>query len=298
MQGNTRKTRPDLVVLLLTTGMLIMGCTRTAVPLSELETILQPAQTEVVPSGPSIQSGDYAVVWVPEGDKLTVHNPAGIAGDLVAELPYDQIGVVTTGQSTALGSSNWVEIETFGDIRGWVNAWNLTEFVTPEDFCADPRVNQVVDQFLQSITDQDGSSLQALSNPKRSLIIRNNWWNPDIQIPSAELQEIYQDPRELEWGVLRGGDFRITGSFKDVIYPLFADVFNADNQQACNQLLVGQATGEAIWPSEFKRINYLAFHRPAETGGNPFDWQTWVFGFEYIGGVPYLTMLIHYQGDV
>ncbi len=290
---------------LLTSGSLVLlfvlsGCTRTAIPLNSEQTALTAtAITEQeLDASPLDTEGEYAVVWIPLEEKLKVYNPAGIAGNLVDELPYDQGGIHLTGNSTALGSSKWVEIIVMGDDPGWVNAWNLTENVDTTIFCDDPQVLIRLQELKDALESGDGVLLAQGINPSRGLIIRHDWWNPEVIIPQDAIPTLFQDFHEIDWGVLSGGDFQILGSFKDVLYPSLAAALQDEQDPVCNVLPIGTTSREAIWPSEYSSLNYNAFHLPAPEDGNQFDWQTWVVGFEYIEGIPYITVLLQYRGDV
>ena len=279
---------------------LLCGCTRTAIPLDggQIALTATAIMMEEVESVPLPSSGEQAVVWIPEEETLKVHNPAGIAGDLVDELPYNQGGIYLTGERTRLGSSEWAEIAVMGEVLGWVNAWNLTEKIVSEAYCADPQIAARIVQFIEATASQDGASLSSIVNPFRGLVLRHDWWNPDVIITPEEAETLFEDYHEIDWGMIRGGEFEILGSFQEVLYPPLNDVLQSGVAPQCNDLPSGTTSIEAIWPSEFNSINYHAFHVPAPAEGNPYDWQTWVAGFEYIGGIPYLTVLVQYRGDI
>jgi hypothetical protein len=278
----------------------LSACTRTAIPLNSDQTALTATAftQQELDAIPLETEGEYAVVWIPLEEKLRVYNPAGITGNLMDELPYDQGGIHLTGNSTALGSSQWVEITIMGDDPGWVNAWNLTESIDPAIFCNDPQVLIRLQELEDAFEREDGNLLAQGINPSRGLIIRHDWWNPEVIIPQDSIPNLFQDFHEIDWGVLSGGDFQILGSFKDVLYPSLATALQEDQNPVCNVLPSGTTSLEAVWPSEYSSLNYYAFHLPALEDGNQFDWQTWVVGFEYIGGVPYITLLLQYRGDV
>ncbi len=280
--------------------LLLSACTRTAVPLNSDQTALTAtAVTQLeLETQPLETEGEHAVVWISLDEKLKVYNPAGIAGNLVDELPHDQGGIILTGNSTRLGSSLWVEITVMGGDPGWVNAWNLTENIDATTFCNDPQVMVRLQEFTDAIASEDGLLLAEGINPARGLVVRHDWWNPEVIIPQENIETLFEAYHEIDWGVLSGGDFQILGSFGDVLYPSLAETLQEDQNPVCNVLPSGTTSREAIWPGEYSSLNYYSFHVPAPEGGNQFDWQTWVIGFEYIGGVPYITVLLQYRGDV
>ncbi len=288
-------------------GMLLLAglaaaCTREAVPVAALQTPIvetaPPEATETLPPVTVVVQG-YAVAWVPEGENLKIHNPAGIAGDAVGELAYNERGIRLTGNTSSLGSSNWVEIIDARGRQGWVNAWNLTEYVPSEAFCADERARAAFSAAVQALRSGDGASLARLVNPARGLIIRHGWWNPEVIVSPSEVEGILSSHQDRAWGTVGGGGFTIQGSFREIILPELAKTLMDDSGRVqCDELELGRTVEQVGWPGEYADLHYFAVHRPPPENGNPFDWQTWGFLFEYIQGQPYLTGLIHFYPDI
>lgn len=276
----------------------LASCTRAAVPLDATQL---PQATQIGGYGTPVEligSGRYSIVFVPEGESLAMHNPAGEAGSVVGDLANDQSGLRRTGNQTQLGSSTWVEILVPGGKRGWIKAWNLTESITAGEFCNDGRVLEKLGHAVAAFDAMDGKALSEVVNPQRGLIVRHDWWNPEILYSPDRVAEIFEDPTPLEWGKLSGSDFEIEGPFVEVISPLLADVLTDEPPAICDQLPAGTTSRPASWPPEYHALHYYAFHREAPRDGNPFDWRTWAFGFEYLDGEPFLTLLVHYHGDI
>ncbi len=280
-----------------------ISCSQAWVPISSLPTktptvsetpTLEPTATQE--QGPETVA--YAVVWVEDGSTLPVRKPAGISGSAVSELAFNQRGIRLTGSSTRLGSSTWFEIFTPGGETGWVNGWNLTQDIQGSEFCVDTRVTGLFESFQQAISEQNGQLLAKLVNPDRGLTIRHDWWNPDVLILPEDVEGVYADLSEIDWGVLGGSEFSIRGSFLQIIVPQLDDVFMHSPQMSCNAMLTGVTSKDVPWPSEFTNMNYYAFHRPSPEGGNQFDWRTWTLGIEYVDSQPYLSLLIQYRGDI
>ena len=282
-------------------SFVLASCTRTTIPL--LPTSVGSTEIPHVNPTPLVfstfePSGMYAVVGIPEGEVLPLRNPAGISGSIVIELAYDARGITATGNVTNLGSSIWMEIQVPDGSRGWVNSLNMTEDVNQEQFCHDDRAVMVLDKSLQSIQKQDGDLLSQIVNPRRGLVIRHDWWNPEVNVPADSVSGIFDNLSEMEWGLLSGGEFKIQGSFKDIILPLLEDTVLNSPIPLCGELPSGTTSRPALWPTEYTSFNYFAIHRPAPDGGNSFDWRTWAFVFEYVDGQPFLTSIIHFHGDV
>ena len=288
-------------IIVVSISLLIASCTRTTIPLLPTSTVA----TEIPQANPTPlvfstfePSGMYAVVGIPEADVLILRNPAGITGSIVEELAFDARGITATGNVANLGSSIWMEIRTPDGSNGWVNSLNMTEDVSQAQFCQDTRAIVVLDQTLHSIQKHDGELLSQIVNPRRGLTIRHDWWNPEVIVPADSVSGIFDDGSDLEWGLLSGGEFRIRGSFKDIILPLLEDTVLKSPVPVCGELVSGTTLRPALWPKEYTSLNYFAIHRPAPEGGNSFNWRTWVFVIEYIEGQPFLTSIIHFHGDV
>ncbi len=284
-------------------GLFISACTRTLVPIGT-KTISLPTQTAqpqlLVSPSPTIETetDHYAIVWVGNEDTLIVRKPAGISGTAVSELAYDQRGIKLTGSSTRLGSSTWVEIYTPAGGTGWVNFWNLTEDVLPAQFCEDGRVNILLEDFIASLIDQDGEKLNRTVHPERGLVLRHDWWNPDVIFVPNSVKGLFSDLTEIDWGVLGGSEFHILGSFQQVIFPHVEDVFSVTPEVKCNEMIAGVTSQIAIWPTEFDNMNFYVFHRSSPEGGNKYDWRTLAIGIEYVNSQPYVSVVIQYRGDI
>jgi hypothetical protein len=293
--------RPVLLVGVLSAALLLGACTRALVPLGTTPIPLaSTAAAEATLAELSIPGSgiSYSVFGVPQDSHLIVRQPAGISGTVVAELPADMRSIDLTGQATSLGSSIWVEISVPSGSTGWVNLWNLTEDVEPEAFCQDPRVPALVDTFFAALRDRSGEALAQTVSPRRGLLLRHDWWNPEIVIPLSEVTDLMQRIDEVTWGVQRGSGAPIVGSFRDRILPDLDALLAAAPQQACNQLLSADTSIPAEWPDEYARMNFLSYHIPAPDPGTRFNWRSWALGVEYVDGVPFVAILIRYQGDL
>lgn len=240
----------------------------------------------------------FSAFGVPQDAHLLVRQLAGVSGTVVAELSADMRDIELTGQATPLGSSTWVEIVVPTGGTGWINLWNLTEDVEPDAFCQDPRVPALVDAFFAALRDRSGEALAQTVSPRRGLVLRHDWWNPEVVIPLSEVPDLMQRVDELQWGVQRGSEAPITGSFRDRILPDLDALLAESPQQACNQLLSSDTSVTAEWPGDYARMNFLSYHIPAPDPGTKFGWRTWAIGVEYVDGVPFVAILVRYQGDL
>ena len=287
--------------------VLLSACRQSVVPLPTASappaeiSVPSPSEAPITEPDPTaIPSAQvpYAVAWVPELEPLAVRQPAGITSMEVASLASDQRGLTVTGNTTQMGSSTWVEINLPEGGKGWVSRWNITEDVPGSSFCADPRVPELVNQFILALKERDGDKLHNLVNPKRGLIIRHDWWNPEVSIGFSSVPGIFLDPSPQTWGVNRDSELTIDGTFSDVMLPQLEDVFSVAPEFHCSELGVGSSAQDARWPSEYSNLNYISFHRAAPEPGSQLNWRTWALGIEYLDGMPYIALLVQYRGEI
>ncbi|MGH2619208.1 MAG: hypothetical protein ACRDHG_01385 [Anaerolineales bacterium] len=247
------------------------------------------------PTSVALSGLRYAVVWVEQA--LAVRQPAGITSSEIASLPADQRGIGVTGQSTLLGSSTWLEIFLPEGGAGWVNGYNLTEDVTSDAFCQDPRPVDLANRFILALQSESGLQLAQLASPKRGLIIRHDWWNPEVITELGSLSHLFQDAAGQDWGINRDSGLSITGSFGEVILPQLLDVFSAAPPFSCNRITTGSTAEDVAWPAEYTNLNFISFHRAAPSPSS-LNWRTWALGIEYVNGSPYLAVLVQYRGEI
>lgn len=259
----------------------------------------QATQTPIVVDN-SIQhlvDQEYAVIWVQAGENLALRTPAGISGTVVENFDWKMRGIELTGNTTLLGSSLWLEVISGEEAGGWVNSWNLTEAVSNSDFCSDSRVIDLLTTFRRRIEAKEYHNLTSLISPSRGLIIRLNWYSPDIIVSQEMVADLFSNVDEIEWGTMADSGLSVVGSFPEVINPKLIDVILQLPEYTCNHLQSGNTANELIWPDEFVNLNYYGAYRPA-TNGNEFDWRSWAIGIEYIQGDPYIAVMIHYSSEL
>ncbi len=295
---------PILVAL-----FLAAGCSRAEVPPEALFPTVTPTHGQVArpsvtveppptnPLGPTPEIAGYAVAWVPEGETLPVVEPAG-SGAVVDELDAADREIELTGNTTFLGSARWVEIRRSGGGTGWVRAWNLVEAVDPEGFCQDIRVLDLIVAFRRALEQRDGEALAALVSPRHGLVIRHDWWNPEVIVPPEEIADLLEGTRAYHWGEQLGTGFPIEGAFRQVILPQLEDVLVDEAEVHCQVLRVGATTRPAVWPSEYVNIPFYSLFRPPRVESNPYGWRAWALGFEYVNGQPYLVLLVQYRPEI
>lgn len=303
--STNRRSRGARLAGLLFAGLILTACTRASVPVQSIPTPYLPTPTIVIPTAtptetppPPTTGVEYAVVGVEETGQLPVRSNAGLSGVASGYLTPQQRGIHLTGNATLLGSSQWVEIVRADGRTGWVQASMLTEYVPPDQFCGDGRANAVVSAVSTAITERDGDALAALVNETRGLIIRVDWWNPEVQFSKEKTADLFADPTPVDWGTHFASNTPINGAFADIILPQLDDVLVGDPALTCDTLKFGSADQEIKRPTVYTNLNFYEFYRPAPEGGNEFNWRAWTILIEYIDGDPYLVGLVQYRPQV
>jgi hypothetical protein len=234
----------------------------------------------------------YRVAFVPDGEQLDVRAGAGTNHPLVGTIPPNVAAV----QSSSPPEADWVEI-TWQSLDGWTMRQFLTEEKGAQAFCSDAAARRIVDDFKVALQGRDGPLLARLVHPKRGLLVRLNWWNPEVRFSQPAVETVFNSDTSYDWGVEDGSGQSLVGSFKVVVQPLLEADFSGTPQVHCNNLVAGGSAGIIQLPFEYSAVNYYAIFRPP-AADSEFDWGTWVLGIEYWSGKPYLSFLVHYEWEI
>jgi hypothetical protein len=241
--------------------------------------------------------GSYTIVWAPADGSLPVREPAGTQGAVVDSLRRDQRGIRLTGRTTKLGSSDWVEIVRPGGGTGWVNAWNLSQDVSSAEFCADERVIDLIGRLRAAVAAKDGPALTELISPRHGLVIRLDWWNPEVAYPREAIPQLFSNQDSVDWGTDKGSGGLIQGAFSVVVLPALQSGLGAAGELGCNALASGETARPPQWPGEYANLNYYSIYSPASPLAR-FSWRTWAVGIEYVDSEPFVTVLVLYRGEI
>ena len=172
---------------------------------------------------------------------------------------------------------------------------------TPPPFCEDPRVQNFTEQFIWAIEEESGELLGYEITNRSGLNIRLEWWNTNVHFTKDEAVQLFENPTSYDWGIADGSGAPVQGSFMDVVQPKLLDVVEGDYVIRCDTLDFGVASGPSAglvsWPDDIPARHYMAIYRPAPAD-QEMDWRTWVLGFEYIDGIPYISYLVQYHWEI
>jgi predicted small lipoprotein YifL len=225
------------------------------------------------------------VALVPADDVLNVRQDpthlSPIVGMLLPGVIVERLGPEEIG-----GSSVWAQIETpFGGF--WVNDRFLAAHVTAGQFENDTRVEQLLDDFADTIAN-DGD-LRAVTS-RRGLYVSHH--AAPVRWPSDELGTILTDPTTYQWPSSAIGeddpefDQLPARTFAAAVADSFLSAYaDPDPIEAGN----GRLPAYAI-PFEFQSFNYIGVH---DSGDNPdyggIDWVTWYVSIDYEDGQPVIV---------
>jgi hypothetical protein len=91
-----------------------------------------------------------------------------------------------------------------------------------------------------------------------------------------------------------GSGLPVTGSFMDEVYPFLLQSLETEAHYACNQVLMAETSYPALWPDCYEAFNFYSAHSPLPDA-TELGWHTFLIGFEYVDGVPYIMSLVHFS---
>ena len=82
----------------------------------------------------------------------------------------------------------------------------------------------------------------------------------------------------------------------DEVYPLLLRSLDTESRYACNQVLVEETNYPALWPDYYQAFYFYSALSPLPDDSE-LGWHTFLIGFEYVDGVPYVINLVHYAWE-
>lgn len=161
-------------------------------------------------------------------------------------------------------------------------------------FCADGQVTALIDSLKTALQTSNGPKLAALVSPIHGMEVRYYRDGRVVNYDPTHAKFIFESTFQVDWGNSFGSGQPTVGSFHDVVLPALLEVFNTNYTLTCNQIQVGGTTYQAAWP--YSANYYSVYYGGTQVNGN-LDWHTWVIGFEYIGGKPYLYALMQFEWE-
>jgi hypothetical protein len=162
-----------------------------------------------------------------------------------------------------------------------------TDPTTHDAFCADTRIGQLLDQLQGSINQSSGDMFAGLVSPLHGVDIRLWAYSTAVNYNATGARSVFTSTDSINWGGGPSGTPDV-GTFKDIIQPKLAEVLNAPNMETyCDNLTKVYPLANP-WP--YPNYRYYNLYKPASSAF--FDFRTWLIGFEYVNGQPYISALV------
>jgi len=270
------------------------GAPGSAAPATPNASAVAPTAAQAAPAPSADHSAvRYAVFDVILGDVLNVRAEPNGKSKKVYSFSPEVTSITLTGRNQQNAGTPWVEVRFEGG-TGWVNRQYLTE-MHPGGGCNDPDLTAEIRKLMRAVADADGAALREIVSPARGLRVRYIWVNKPVTFPHAEVDGVFTSPVSKSWGTEQGtGDFppQITGTFRELVLPSLKETIAGKGaKEKCGEFLVGDAPSHIEWPAELSRLTQVSFYSP----GDGKDWKSWVAGFEYVDGKPFVSDLVGYR---
>jgi hypothetical protein len=269
--------------------------TETATPLpavpSSFPTTVAPSPSPAGNILPDSPSGPYAVVGVEPNDVLNIRSGPGVQNGVIDTFPAAFTGIQRSGPSANVDGALWVEVERAGGGRGWVNDLYLTEYL-PQTTTCDPQVMTLLSNLERAVNTADGVLLASLVSPKHGVDVWAYRSGVPINFDRAHIRWVFDSTYIHAWGMHTASGLEVSGSFRQVILPMLQDVYAAGYEIRCNERGV-PAWNISAWPERYTNYHVYKIYKPGSPGVD-LDYRIWLAGIEYLGGRPYLTVLINF----
>ncbi len=205
--------------------------------------------------------------------------------------------ITVTPQSTLIVPATFTPTPVLSVVEGSA----LTQPAAPTEspapivappFCDDPRGRELINSFRAAIASKDGPLLAALVSPSSGMDVRFYRDGNVVNYDAEHAKFVFETTFQADWGLSYGSGEPTFGSFHEIILPSLQQVFTSNAVIVCNQIKVGGATYQALWP--YAGMNYFSVHYPGTDQNGGLDWQTWAVGMDNIAGRPYLAALVHF----
>ncbi len=254
-----------------------------------------PTETATVTPTPSptpkpVKPVGYALVNVPPRGVLRMRSWAGTEYRIVGALAPQQKDVPLTGVTWGERPRIWYQVRRSGGGVGWISSYYVIEYVPPDDFCRDDRVDALLKDLTAAITNKDGDALSALVSPMHGMTVR-------LSPKGVAVNYLHYTPYlftstyPLNWGIPSAASRAVVGAFKDAFGPRLQAVFGAEYEKHCNDAGKISSVSQP-WPEEYANVNFYTLYVPPKEGESA--GRAWLVGVDYVDGEPYVFALLYY----
>ncbi len=176
-----------------------------------------------------------------------------------------------------------------------VTAAPVEQQVPSATFCADPQATALINSFKTALQTSNGPLLASLVSPTHGMDARLYRNGRVVTYDRAHAKFLFETTYSVDWGPAPGSGMETMGSFHHVIIPDLLDLFNKNYTATCNQIQVGGASYNAVWP--YSGVNFYSLYYPGTAANGNNDWHTWLIGMSYAGGKPYLYAIMQFKWE-
>ncbi len=238
----------------------------------------------------------YSVALLLPGQTANIRSAPGQDTPVIGTLKFTDGFISGTSNTAEADGLHWIEIVYAQNTNGWVSSLYLTEYVPSTTFCSDERVTDTLENLRGAVITKDGELFKSLVSPTRGLSVRlltnGNWAN----YTPEQVSWLFKSSYVYDWGLGAGSGLPVEGSFMDEVYPFLLRALDTESRYACNQVLVEETNYPALWPDYYEAFNFYSALSPLPDDSE-LGWHTFLIGFEYVDGVPYIINLVHYAWE-
>ncbi|MGC8856003.1 MAG: SH3 domain-containing protein, partial [Anaerolineae bacterium] len=250
--------------------------------------VIPPSETPSATPTPLSLLGPYAVRLLRAEEMLNIHAAPGNDQPIVGSFPANATNVMRTAATAQVNGNTWAEVLRPDGGSGWVEARYLTEYLTQEAFCADPRPQQIIAQLAQAMNTSNGDLFAPLVSPAYGVDVRLWAYASPVNFDQATARSVFTSTQVYNWGSGSRGEPEM-GAFKDIIQPKMLEVLNAPALQTYCDSLTNVFPLARPWP--YENVHFYHLYKPG-TPGVDLDFRSWLIGFEYIDHQPYLFAMV------
>ena len=162
-------------------------------------------------------------------------------------------------------------------------------------FCADAQVTTLINSLKSALQSSNGTLLASLVSPTHGMDARLYRNGRIVNYDQQHAKFLFQTTFVVNWGAAPGSGLDTMGSFHERIVPDLLDVFNKNYTLTCNQVQIGGASYQAVWP--YTGYNFYSVYYPGSQANNSLDWHTWLLGMHYVNGRPYLYAIMQFKWE-
>ena len=154
----------------------------------------------------------------------------------------------------------------------------------------------LIENFRGAVITKNGDLFKSVVSPTRGLSVRLLNGGNFANYTPEQVSWLFKSSYAYDWGLGAGSGLPVNGSFMDEVYPFLLQTFDTEADYTCNQLVLESANYVADWPAYYKAFNFYTVHSPIPAD-NELGWHTFVVGFEYVDGEPYIMSLVHFAWE-